>query len=89
MLLRFQGVAADPEQIKHQFGATPIGIPEMLRCAKQFGLKARLSTDHMGAACQTPLPGIAALRDGGFLLLGKADRRQDHRAITVVGSAGR
>jgi subfamily B ATP-binding cassette protein HlyB/CyaB len=73
MLLRFQGVAADPEQIKHQFGAIPIGIPEMLRCAKQFGLKARTSTTKWDRLATTPLPGIAALRDGGFLLLGKAD----------------
>jgi subfamily B ATP-binding cassette protein HlyB/CyaB len=73
MLLRFHGVAADPEQIKHQFGATPIGIPEMLRCAKQFGLKARMSTTNWARLATTPLPGIAALRDGGFLLLGKAD----------------
>src|SRR5258707_100687 len=73
MLLRFQGVAADPEQIKHQFGAAPIGIPEMLRCANQFGLKARMSTPKWERLATTPLPGIAALRDGGFLLLGKAD----------------
>jgi subfamily B ATP-binding cassette protein HlyB/CyaB len=73
MLLRFHGVAADPEQIKHQFGAAPIGIPEMLRCAKQFGLKARMSTTKWERLATTPLPGIAALRDGGFLLLGKAD----------------
>ena len=40
MLLRFQGVGVDPAQISHQFGATPIGVPEMLRCAKGFNLKA-------------------------------------------------
>jgi subfamily B ATP-binding cassette protein HlyB/CyaB len=73
MLLRMQGIAADPQQIKHQFGAAPIGIPEMLRCAKQFGLKARTSTTKWERLATTPLPGIAALVDGGFLLLGKAD----------------
>ena len=73
MLLRFYGIAADPQQIKHQFGATSIGIPEMLRCAKQFGLKARTSTTRWERLATTPLPGVAALRDGGFLLLGKAD----------------
>ena len=41
MLLRFYGVGVDPAQISHQFGATPIGVPEMLRCAKGFNLKAR------------------------------------------------
>ena len=32
-LLRFQGIGADPEQIRHRMGGVPIGIPEMLRCA--------------------------------------------------------
>jgi subfamily B ATP-binding cassette protein HlyB/CyaB len=72
MLLRFRGIAADPEQIKHQFGGVPIGIPEMLRCAKQFGLKARVSTSKWERFETTPFPAIAALRDGRFLLLGKA-----------------
>jgi subfamily B ATP-binding cassette protein HlyB/CyaB len=30
-LLRFIGISADPEQIRHRFGGSPIGIPEMLR----------------------------------------------------------
>ena len=72
MLLRFQGVGVDPEQIRHQFGATPIGVPEMLRCTKGFGLKARCLTTKWERLANTPLPGIAVLRDGGFLLLGKA-----------------
>ena len=43
----------------------------MLRCAKEFGLKARVSTTSWERLSGTPLPGIAALRDGGFLILGK------------------
>ena len=31
MLVRFHGLGADPEQIRHRFGASAIGIPEMLR----------------------------------------------------------
>ena len=31
MLLRLHGLGADPEQIRHRFGASAIGIPEMLR----------------------------------------------------------
>ncbi len=72
MLLRFQGLGVELEQIRHQFGATPIGIPEMLRCAKGFGLKARSLTTKWARLANTPLPGIAVLRDGGFLILGKA-----------------
>jgi subfamily B ATP-binding cassette protein HlyB/CyaB len=71
MLLRFHGVGADPAQIRHQAGTATLGIPEMIRCAREFGLKAReLKTDWVRLA-KTPLPAIAILKDGGFLLLGK------------------
>jgi ATP-binding cassette, subfamily B, bacterial HlyB/CyaB len=71
VLLRFHGIGADPKQIAHQFGTAPIGISEMLRCAKQFGLKARAITSRWERLANTPLPGIAVLRDGGFLVVGK------------------
>ena len=71
MLLQFHGIGADPKQIRHQFATATIGIPEMLRCAKDLGLKARVRSTNWTRLAQTPLPGIAALRDGGFLLVGK------------------
>src|SRR3984885_8886568 len=43
----------------------------MLRYAKQKGLKARCHSTNYDRLARTPLPGIAVLRDGGFLLLGK------------------
>ena len=70
-LLRFNGIGADPEQIRHRFGGARIGIPEMLRVAKELGLKARSRTSSWSRLATTPLPAIAALRDGGFLFLGK------------------
>jgi len=68
MLLRFHGVGVDPEQIRHQFAGAPIGVPEMICCAKDFGLKIRSLTTNWARLVKTPLPGRAALRDGGFLL---------------------
>ena len=44
----------------------------MLRCAKELGLKARACRTNWARLASTPLPAIAALRDGGFLLLAKA-----------------
>jgi ATP-binding cassette, subfamily B, bacterial HlyB/CyaB len=70
-LLRLHGIAADPEQIRHRFSGARIGIPEMMRCAKEFGLKARERIAGWERLETTPMPAIAALRDGGFLLLGK------------------
>lgn len=70
-LLRMNGIGADPEQIRHRFAGAAIGIPEMLRCAQEFGLKARERVAGWERLETTPMPAIAALRDGGFLLLGK------------------
>jgi subfamily B ATP-binding cassette protein HlyB/CyaB len=71
-LLRFNGIGADAEQIRHSCGGAPIGVAEMLRLAKQLGLKARAVTSTWTKLTKTPLPAIAALQDGGFLLLAKA-----------------
>jgi ATP-binding cassette, subfamily B, bacterial HlyB/CyaB len=71
-LLRFHGIGVDPEQLRHRFGGIAIGVPEMLRYAKQTGLKARVCTTSYSKLSGMPLPAIAPLKDGGFLLLGKA-----------------
>jgi ATP-binding cassette, subfamily B, bacterial HlyB/CyaB len=71
MLLRFHGVGADPAQIRHHCGTVAIGTADMIRCAKEFGLKARELKTNWARLTKTPLPAIAALKDGGFLLIGK------------------
>jgi subfamily B ATP-binding cassette protein HlyB/CyaB len=80
VLLRFHGIGADPKQISHQFGTVSIGVSEMLRCAKQFGLKARAIKTRWERLAHTPLPGIAVLRNGGFLVVGKVG---DDKAVVL------
>ena len=75
LLLRFHGIGANPEQIGHRFDGN-IGVQEMLLCAKEFGLKARAYRSSWQRLSKTPLPGIAVLRDGRFLILGKAGEDQ-------------
>ena len=72
-LLHLKGIAADALQIAHRLGADKIGAPEMLRCARDLGLKARVIRTDWSRLGSTPLPAIASLRDGGYLLLAKAD----------------
>jgi ATP-binding cassette, subfamily B, bacterial HlyB/CyaB len=72
MLLRSLGIAVDPIQVRHLCGVAGINVAEMLRFAKQLGLKARIVRPTWSRLETTPLPGIASLRDGGFLLLGRA-----------------
>ncbi|MGH6715055.1 MAG: type I secretion system permease/ATPase [Bradyrhizobium sp.] len=70
-LLRCHGIGAEPEQIRHRIGTPTIGVAEMLRCAKEMDLKARIVATRWERLQTTPLPGIALLRDGSFLVLGK------------------
>jgi subfamily B ATP-binding cassette protein HlyB/CyaB len=72
ILLRCHGIGAEPDQIRHRIGSPRIGVPEMLRCAREMELKARLLSTRWERLAFTPLPGIAVLRDGTFLILGKA-----------------
>src|SRR5579864_4375714 len=70
-LLRFQGFGADPDQLRHRLGTGRVGVQEMLRCARDLGLKARAFKTRWERLAATPLPGIASLRDGSFLFLAK------------------
>jgi subfamily B ATP-binding cassette protein HlyB/CyaB len=72
MLLHLKDVAADRGQLRHRLGTDKIGAPEMLRCARDLGLKARAWRTKWSRLARTPLPAIASLRDGGFMLLAKA-----------------
>ena len=56
LILRFHELAVDPAQIRHQFAGASFGIAEILRCAKEFKLKARAITTDWGRLAKTPLP---------------------------------
>jgi subfamily B ATP-binding cassette protein HlyB/CyaB len=71
MMLRFHGIGADSEQIRHRFASKAVGVAEMLRFAKELGLKARAASSRWDRLAKTPLPTIAALKGGRFLILGK------------------
>src|SRR5260370_35290124 len=70
MLLRFHGIGADAEQIRHQFGMASFGIPEMIRGAKELGLKARGISTHWDRLAKTSPPVIASLPGAGFRIIG-------------------
>ena len=70
LLLRLNGVTAKIDQIRQRCGNAPLGIIEILRGAKKFGLNAvirRTNWEALGAQ----LPAIALMRDGSLLILGK------------------
>jgi len=90
-LLHLQGVAADRDQIKHRLGTSALGVLDMLRCGRDLGLKASLSHTDVSRLSRTPLPAIATLRDGSFMVIAKAsDDRvlvqspRDHRPALMT-----
>jgi ATP-binding cassette, subfamily B, bacterial HlyB/CyaB len=70
-MLRFHDIGIDPAQLRHRLGHRAVGVPEMVRCAKELGLKARSYRTNWKRLASTPMPGIAVLRDGDFIVLGK------------------
>ncbi|HEY5278815.1 MAG TPA: cysteine peptidase family C39 domain-containing protein, partial [Pseudolabrys sp.] len=69
LLLRVIGISVDPAQLHHRFGGGTFGFPEMLRAAKELGLKARVMTKRWTQLARTPLPAIAELNGGAFVVL--------------------
>src|SRR5262245_1990759 len=86
LFLRLHGVNAEPDQLRDRCGSNSVGINALLRCARQFGVEVRSRTTHWTRLASLQLPGIASLRDGGFLLLGKVD---DNGALVLHPTASR
>jgi subfamily B ATP-binding cassette protein HlyB/CyaB len=70
-LLGFLGKAAEPEQLRHQLGAGsgPTAAADLLRLAKRLEVKARSVTARPDRLARYPLPAMARLTDGGWILL--------------------
>src|SRR3989442_3220525 len=75
LLARYHGLAADPEQLRHQFGGDgrPLSESALLRAAKSLGFKAGVVPGDWARLTATPLPAMARLTDGRYLVLAKAD----------------
>ena len=73
-LLRFFGFKVHVDRVRERFGKKPIGPKQMVRCAKDAGLRARVQKPSQDQLTSISLPGIAGLRDGGFMILGKVDK---------------
>jgi subfamily B ATP-binding cassette protein HlyB/CyaB len=71
MMLQYQGVAADAVQIRHRLSTLAIGVPDMLRCAKDYGLKANAFITKWNRLARTPMPALAVLKDRSYLVLGR------------------
>lgn len=75
MLARYHGLAADPDQLRHEFAPdrVPFGVAELLLAAKQLGLSASRVSASFGRLPRTPLPAIALGSNGDFFVLARAE----------------
>jgi subfamily B ATP-binding cassette protein HlyB/CyaB len=75
-IARFHGINADPEQIKHALAIGPEGMGELeiLRAARELGLKAKAVCVQLERLTKLALPAIAGLQTGGYIILAKIDR---------------
>jgi subfamily B ATP-binding cassette protein HlyB/CyaB len=86
MLARFHNVAASGEQLAHEFtdGQQAFATPQLLLASRKLGLKAKRVETRPKRLAQTPLPAIAADREGGFFIIARMDQDkvliQDPRA---------
>lgn len=73
-VLRFLQVPADAAQLKHQLGRgeEPFGADEIVRAAKLVKVKARKVSPRFEKLDYLPLPAVAELKDGTFMLLARA-----------------
>lgn len=73
MLARFHGLAAQPEQLKHQFGDsnTPLFETGILRAAKSLKLRSRVITASIDQLQDLPLPAMARGSDGHYFIIAR------------------
>jgi ATP-binding cassette, subfamily B, bacterial HlyB/CyaB len=69
--LRFHHISVDPAQISYQYSGMAIGVSEMLRCAKDLKLKARVVTESWTGLAKLPRPAIIELKNKTFIIVGK------------------
>jgi ATP-binding cassette, subfamily B, bacterial HlyB/CyaB len=73
LLLRILGIPADPAQLRHRIGNSvePVSTTQILRTAKELGLKAKVVASRWSRLSKSPLPAIAETKDGGFVIVAK------------------
>lgn len=83
MMARLHGVAADPDQLAHEFKVDGklFGVPEILLAAKQLGLQAKVVKINPDRLTRTPLPAVVVGANANgepreFLILARIENDQ-------------
>lgn len=75
LMARYHGVAVDSDALRHQLTeqGEALSVDQLLRAAKTLDLKARVIVSDGSRLAAAPMPCIAELTDGRFLILGAAE----------------
>jgi subfamily B ATP-binding cassette protein HlyB/CyaB len=72
LALHLMGIVAPPGRIQHDSGKSDsLGEDDLLRAVKKFPIKAKAISSSIARLPKTPLPALARLRSGKFVVIGK------------------
>ena len=88
MLARFHGIATEPEQLAHEFRVPGKHFDEeaLLLACKKLGLQARAVTTRPERLAKTPLPALAQMKDGCFVIVAKLESAEEGAGRVLVQS---
>jgi subfamily B ATP-binding cassette protein HlyB/CyaB len=70
-ILQLLGLPANAAELLHVSGKATLDSGDLLRLARRFPVKARLIATNLERLATTPLPALAQMRDGGWLVVGR------------------
>ena len=71
LALQVLGLPAEAAQIEHEMGRPRmVGDADLLRAARRFPVKAKICASAVARLARTPLPAIARLTSGAYVVLG-------------------
>lgn len=75
LIARFHGISADPVQIRHRSGqgSGPLEVAQIVRAARDLGLRARAIRPAISELARLPLPAVARHKDGHYLVLARVE----------------
>src|SRR4030042_2280865 len=75
MVAGYHGLSVDPEQLRHTLAVGPegMGTMDLLRAAKELGLKAKEAQVSFDRLSRLVMPAIAAFDGGRFIVLSRTD----------------
>jgi subfamily B ATP-binding cassette protein HlyB/CyaB len=70
-VLQLVGLPANAAELVHQSGKVRLDDADLLRLARRFPVKARIVGSTLARLDATPMPVLARLKDGGWLVVGR------------------